>query len=100
MLQPPTVLDGPIVHSIDRLAPECNFRHLRPTRIDESLAPDGDQVGTLLAQNVLGEMRLNNQSHRHRHHPGLPAHALREGHLKAPAALDACGSSRAVKAAR
>src|SRR6185295_9003748 len=100
MLQPPTVLNGPIVHGLDRLAPERYFRHLGPARIDECLAPDGNEVGPFLAQDVLGKVRVNNQAHRHRHDSGLPAHALGERYLKPPRPLDARGGSRAVKTTR
>ena len=53
-----------------------------------------------LLQDVLGEMRIDDQAHRHRHDAGLPAHALGERHLKSPRPLHARGSSRTVKTAR
>src|SRR4029079_5676194 len=58
MLEPPTILHGPIVHRIEGPAAECDLRHLRPGRIDQRLARNGDQVGLALLQYVLGKERI------------------------------------------
>ena len=63
---------------------ERNFRHLGPARIDEGLAPDGDKVGTFLAQDVLGEMRSTIKPTAIDHDAGLPAHALGETEPETP----------------
>ena len=99
VLQPPAVLHGPIVHGVEGLSPQRDLRHLRPARIDQRLARDGDQVGLALLQDGLGEVRIDDEPDRHRHDAGLPAHALGVGHLEAPAALDARRRRRAVQAA-
>jgi hypothetical protein len=58
-----------------------------------------DQVGLALLQDVLGAEGIDDQADRHRHDAGLAAHALRIGHLEAPAALDARCRRRADEAA-
>jgi hypothetical protein len=52
MLEPPTVLNRPVVRGVDRFATERDFCHLRPTRVDQSLTGDGDKVGAALARKM------------------------------------------------
>jgi len=58
MLQPPTVLHGPVVHGVEGLSPKRNLRHLWPAWVDECLPRNGDQVGLSLAQDVFGEEKF------------------------------------------
>src|SRR5581483_2816226 len=78
--EPPSVLHRPALHL--RIGAERLRRVVRPVRVIERLARDGDEVRAPGAQRLLGLLGAEDQADRHRLHAGLLAYALGERQLE------------------